>query len=274
MKINEIALGNIYLKQYMWDTPDPKAAVLILHGFADHAKRYEHLAQFFVKNNFGVMSYDMRGHGESEGTRAYVKHFQSYIDDLQTVLTDFEREYDEIPRFLFGHSMGGLVAAYASAKNKLNEIDYVILSNPALDIESNQPKFLVWLIQFLSKIAPKTKTIKLDSKTISRDPKVVKAYEEDPLVYRKGTKPGMINQFNNAGRWMRNNAHKFAHPLLLLYSLSDTTVVPKASELFYEKVNSTDKEKVHFEGLYHELINEPEKDQVMETLIKWCDSRI
>ena len=257
-----------------WKINNPKAAILIVHGFAEHSGRYEHFAQFFNDSLYQVYSYDLLGHGKSSGLRAFVKSFDEYNDELEIIIEQFKSENQGLPLFILGHSMGGLIVGINAAQKRLHGINNVILSNPAMDIDSNQPKILVMLVRLLSKFTPKMPTVKLDSKFISRVEAVRISYDTDPLNYRGGSRPGMVNEFDKAGKWLAKNSKKFTQNLFLNYSKADKVVYPQGSEKFFDSVSSADKEIVEYPGLYHEILNEPEKLQVMQNMISWCDQRL
>ena len=190
MKNSLITINNVAINHIDWPISSPKASLIIVHGYAEHAARYDHVARFFNEHGFTVRSYDLKGHGKSEGLAAYIDDFQEYVNNLETIVNDFHNENSGIPHFVLGHSMGGLIVSIAAAKKKLDQGDKIILSNAGFDIESNQPKILVMLIRFLAKILPKIQTVKLDSEFISRDQTERKKYDNDPLNYRGGSKPG------------------------------------------------------------------------------------
>ena len=270
--VNEINGRQIHFIE--WAINDPKAMILIVHGYAEHSLRYAHVAKFFNQNGYSVQSFDFTGHGKSEGLPAYIKDFDTYINELEFAIKKLQTDYQGKPIFILAHSMGGTVAGIAAAKQKIGGVNNLILSNPGLDIVSNQPSILVSLIKILASLAPKMKTTKLSSEFISRDAHERDKYDNDPLNYREGARPGFANEFDKAGDWLRNNADKVTQNIYLNYSLTDKVVNPKASETFYEKVSSQDKTKTEYTGLYHELLNEPEKETVMKNMLEWCEKRL
>lgn len=257
-----------------WFIPDPKAVILIVHGYAEHSARYSHVADFFNKNGFSVQAFDFTGHGKSEGLRGYISDFNIYVNELEFATNKLAEDFPSTPIFVLSHSMGGTVAGIAAAKNKMGGVKNLILSNPGLDIVTLQPAILVSIVRLLAPIAPKMKTSKLSSEFISKDPKEREKYDTDPLNYRQGARPGFANEFDKAGAWLRNNADKITQNIYLNYSLTDKVVNPKASEVFFEKLSSHDKSKTEYPGLYHELLNEPEKEVVMSNMLTWCIERI
>jgi alpha-beta hydrolase superfamily lysophospholipase len=274
MKTSDIEINGNQIHLIDWDIEKPSAILLIVHGYAEHCFRYDHVAKFFNTHSFHVRSFDFYGHGKSEGLEGYVSDFDVYVSELEEITARTKADFPEIPIFILGHSMGGVVTGIAAAKKRLSGIDKIIFSNPGLDITSNQPAILVALIRLLAPIVPKLKTTKLDSEFISRDPIVREKYDTDPLNYRKGARPGFANEFDKAGQWLREHAEKIDQHVYLNYSLTDKVVNPKASEIFYDQISSEDKTKSQYEGLYHELLNEPEKEEVMENILKWCQERL
>ena len=269
---NRINDRNIHFIE--WAVNDPKAILLIVHGYAEHSLRYAHVAAFFNQNHYAVHSFDFTGHGKSEGLPGYIKNFDTYVSELEFAIKTLQASNPGKPIFILAHSMGGVVTGIAAAEQKIGGLNNLILSNPGLDIVSNQPKILVILVRFFAKIAPKMKTTKLTSEFISRDVREREKYDNDPLIYREGARPGFANEFDKAGEWLRNNADKVTQNLYLNYSLTDKVVNPAASESFFDKLGSKDKSKTEYPGLYHELLNEPEKDLVMANMLAWCNDRI
>ena len=274
MKKSLITVNNVAINHIDWPISNPKASLIIVHGYAEHAARYDHVAQFFNDQGFSVRSYDLKGHGKSDGLTAYIDDFQEYVNNFEAIAKNFHKECSGVPHFVLGHSMGGLVVSIAAAQKKLDQDNKILLSNAGFDIVSNQPKALVLLIRLFAKLLPKIKTVKLDSEFISRDEKERKKYDNDPLNYRGGSKPGWVNQFDRAGGWMRNNAKLFTHPVMINYSPTDTVVHAQASEDFYNNIGSVDKTLEVYDGLYHELLNEIEKAEVMQKMLEWCQSQM
>lgn len=274
MKTSKIDIQGTSIHIVDWAIEKPQALLLIVHGYAEHCSRYDHVAKFFNGHSFQVRAFDFYGHGKSGGERAYVESFETYVSELQEVTALTKSQFPDIPIFVLAHSMGGTVAGIAAAKRRLNGVDKLIFSNPGLDIVSNQPALLIGLIRLFAKVVPKFKTSKLSSEFISRDANERKKYDNDPLNYRQGTKPGFANEFDKASSWLRENAAKIDQKIYLNYSLSDKVVYPQASEAFFEAVSSKDKTKTQYEGLYHELLNEPEKQEVMDNILAWCKERM
>jgi alpha-beta hydrolase superfamily lysophospholipase len=274
MKTSIIDINETSIHLIDWGIEKPSAVLLIVHGYAEHSLRYDHVAKYFNSHSFHARSFDFYGHGKSGGVRAFVEDFETYVAELEAVTELTKTQFPNIPIFILAHSMGGTVTGIAAAKKRLNGLDKIIFSNPGLDITSNQPAILVKLIRLLAPIVPKLKTTKLSSEFISRDPIEREKYDNDPLNYREGTRPGFAHQFDKASSWLRENASKIDQDFYLNYALSDKVVYPEASVAFFEAISSADKTKTHYEGLYHELLNEPEKEEVLENILVWCKNRM
>lgn len=253
-------------------TGEARAHVLIVHGYAEHSSRYQHLAAFLNIHGVAVHSFDLRGHGQSEGLRAYVDRFELYLKDLTAVLDRVRVNAAKKPVFLFGHSMGGaIVTMYAITRQP--KINGVILSGPALKVSEDISPLLQSVSSILSKVAPKLKTIKLDATAISRDPEVVKKYQEDPLVYTGPTYARTGAELLAAAKFIQPRMELFRVPALIMHGTADRLTDPMGSKQLYQRANIEDKELKLWEGLYHELVNEPEKKEVMDTILAWIEPR-
>ena len=167
----------------------PKAAVVIVHGIGEHSGRYAHVAAHLLLHDYAVYAFDLRGHGRSEGhPRVYVASFDEYVSDLDCFLADVRKEHRG-PLFLLGHSMGGGIAALYVIERGTDGLAGLVLSSAALQIPADLSPLLQKAAGVLSRFLPKLPLTKLDTANLSRDPAVVRAYEEDPLVYTGGVRP-------------------------------------------------------------------------------------
>jgi alpha-beta hydrolase superfamily lysophospholipase len=256
--------------------PDGEAsgAVVIVHGFGEHSGRYEHVAGRLVAAGFAVHAYDQRGHGRSEGERAYVTTFRDYLMDLDQFLGSVRAAEAGKPVFLLGHSMGGgVVALYVATRQP--EVAGIVLSGAATQPQAGLVnRLLDPTIRLVAKVAPKTPLQALAAADVSRDPEVVTAYEEDELVYHGPLRFGMIAAFGRATRRIRDDAMLIADPILIMHGTEDALVGVDASRTLYEAVSSRDKTLKEYPGLYHEILNEPEQDQVLDDLVAWLYARL
>lgn len=250
----------------------PRAVVVILHGLAEHGGRHVPLAEALASRGYAVVAPDLRGHGRSEGAWAYVNDFEDYMRDLDALAQETRSRYPESPLFLFGHSMGGAIAALWVITRQ-PALRGLILSSPAVRLWQDAHLALNLMMKVLNRIAPKMATIPLRAYEISRDPTVVRDYDADPLVYRGGVRVRMGYALAQAARRLRESADEIETPLLILQGTEDHLVHPDGALLLNQKARSRDKTLRLYEGLYHETLHEPEQETVLADLLDWLESR-
>jgi alpha-beta hydrolase superfamily lysophospholipase len=244
-----------------------------VHGYGEHSGRYDHVADTFTKRGATVCAYDQRGYGRSEGPRAYVDSFDRYLDDLDRVLHHVRTDVPDRPLFLFGHSMGGLVAL-KYVLDRTPSLEGLMLSAPAIEINPNLAPLLRRLAQFLGRIAPRLPTTRSPEGAISRDPAVVEAAKNDPLNYHGRVLARTGAEMLKAGAAVREQLHALTDPFLVIHGTADALASPKWSERLYERAASDDKTLQLYDGLYHETFNEPEQDEVLADLGEWLAARL
>ena len=249
-----------------WTTPgSPTSVVVIVHGYAEHCGRHAALATCLVEHGHAVFSYDQRGHGHSGGRRAYVPAFDHYLDDLGAMLDEARSNAPNVPVFLFGHSMGGAVATLYCLERRPN-VDGLILSSPALKLPDVAP-LLQRLSSVLSRLFPRLPTLKLDLAHLSRDPEVVAQAKADPLYFHGRIPARTGAELIRATKRIRQQMDALTLPFLLFHGTEDQITDPAGSSELYRRARCTDKTLALYPGLYHETLNEPEKDQVLEETI-------
>jgi alpha-beta hydrolase superfamily lysophospholipase len=257
-----------------WRAKDPSALVFLVHGYAEHSKRYDHFASFLNQNNITLVAYDQRGHGESQGETAYIHDGQYLIEDLHQFISTYYRE--DIPCFVFGHSMGGLVTAayFLSEYKDTHDIKGIILSAPGLMPSKAISPFLIKISGFLGKYFPKLKTIKLDPTAVSSDPNEVEKYVNDPLVYsgkwiaRTGAE--LVKMMNR----VQEQAKNFNQAFFLGHGDKDKIAEIEGSRKFFMNASTEDKAFKTYEGFYHELLNEPGRQEFMDDVFTWIKDRV
>lgn len=255
-----------------WSVADPQATVAIVHGIAEHSGRYRHVGNYLAMRGYTVHAFDLRGHGQSPGKRILFHHIDEHSEDVGEFLQWVQSQKGEEPLFLVGHSMGGLVVTYhvLTASPALRG---VILSAPALKLNEVSPA-LVAVARVLAKVLPTTPVQQLDFTAISRDPVVVAENQNDPLVYHGGIPAATGLAFQNAVTYVQQHLAEFCLPLLLLHGTADRMVMPEASQLLYAQAASTDKTLRQYDGLYHEVFNEPEQAEILAEVVAWLDARV
>lgn len=259
--------------QYWAPESRPEALVLLVHGYGEHCNRYGGVARAFVAQNVRVYAYDQRGYGRSGGRRAYIDSFETYLDDLEHVLQVVRSQGPDRPLFLFGHSMGGLVAL-KYVLDRAPSLHGLLLSAPALEINPDLAPLLRRAAQVLGRLWPTLPTTRSPDDAISRDPAVVADAENDPLNYHGRVLARTGAEMLRAGTDTRARLHTLHTPFLVLHGTADSLTNPQWSRTLYHRAPAPDKTLRLYEGLYHEIFHEPEKEEVLNDLADWISARL
>jgi alpha-beta hydrolase superfamily lysophospholipase len=245
--------------------------VAIVHGYAEHCGRYQHVAERLTAEGYAVHSFDLRGHGRSAGDRTLVHSFNEHLSDVKRFLAWVRERHAGTPVFLLGHSMGGMIATlYVIARQP--ELAGLILSGPALPAPAGSSAPLQRAKAFLRRTKPGAPRV-LPAATISRDPEVVAAYESDPLVYRGPGRPESMQAGTRARQRIGRDMERISVPLMILHGTGDLLTSPAGSEALFARASAKDKTLKLYEDLYHEVFNEPEQDEVFDDLVEWLNER-
>ena len=251
----------------------PRALLLVAHGLGEHSARYLSLARYFVGHDYAVAALDHNGHGCSEGSPGYVQAFDDYTSDLAMFQDVLATRYPEMPVFLLGHSMGGLISGCYLLQAQ-DRFSGAILSGPVIRTGEHPGPIQLFLIRLLASLIPRLGLKKLDANGVSRDAEVVSAYINDPLVYHGKLSARLLREFFAGIGKLETNAGNLRLPLLILHGGEDVMVSPEGSRMFYSWVSSPDKTLKIYPGLYHEIFNEPERAEVLADVLGWCEKRL
>jgi len=252
----------------------PQALVLVVHGVGEHCGRYDHVAQALLAGGYAVRGFDHRGHGRSGGLRGHVDGFQHYTRDLKAVLDDFRAAHpDDIPCFLLGHSMGGLIVLQFLQEYADEAVSGAILSNPCLEVAVNPPALKVAAGKLLSRILPQLRLDnELDTSLLCRDPDAVRAYEQDPLVHRK-VSTRWYTSLLAAMEQVTGSSVRSALPTLWLLGGKDSICAPDGSRRFAGSLADGTATIREWPEAFHEVHNGPDKQAYLTALRSWLDSR-
>lgn len=250
-----------------------KAVLLLVHGLAEHSGRYINVVNCLVPKGYAVCSFDYQGHGKSEGLRGYVKRFSCYLDDLKSFLGIVRNMYPEKKIIIVGHSVGGTIAA-TFATNHQDEFDGLILSGATIKPGASLSRVKIIMANFLSLILPKMGVDIIDASTISRDKAVVDAYVNDPLVYRGKISARLGAELIRAMQEITRQMSQIKLPILIMHGTDDQLCNPEGSLMLYKGVSSPDKTLKLYDGLYHEIFNEPERKEVFADMEAWLVARM
>ncbi len=250
-----------------------KAVVLLAHGLGEHSGRYEAFAEHCNANDIAVIAPDHRGHGQSPGERVFVKSFDEYLSGMRECRAIVTADYPQLPCFLFGHSMGGLIAARLLLQDQ-RQYAGAMLSGPAFVVSEPPSAPVLWLGRLLARLLPKAGMLALDANGVSRDPEVVAAYRDDPLVHHGKVTAGLGIALIDAMAQTLQDASAITLPIIMMHGGADTLAAAAGSERFFQNIGSTDKTLRLLPGLYHEILNEPEGDSVALDYIHWLEDRL
>jgi alpha-beta hydrolase superfamily lysophospholipase len=241
------------------------------HGVSEHSGRYAWTGKELAARGYALYALDHRGHGQSEGARAVIDRVDNAVADLGRLiaLAEAESAGDRQP-FLFGHSMGGFLAL-AFATRRQSEIRGLMLSAPVAVLEAASPVQRV-AGHVLSAVAPKLGVYAINSSTVSRDPEVVRDYDADPLNFHGKLPARTVHEMAQEVARFPDTVPRIAVPLLIQVGTGDELVPPASSELVYGWASSEDKTLKRYDGLYHEILNEPERETVLADMLEWLDA--
>jgi alpha-beta hydrolase superfamily lysophospholipase len=251
---------------------DASAVVVIAHGAGEHSGRYVHVAQRLTTEGYAVYAIEHRGHGRSQGPRALIDRLDNAVADLDRLVALAGAEHPGTPVFLLGHSMGGTIAvSYALAHQQ--RLAGLVLSGPLAALDPT-PAPLRLTARALAVIAPRTPLIGIDAALVSRDSAVVEDYRRDPLVYHGKLPARTVVELAGAIDSFPDAVGAITVPVLIMYGTDDGLCPPRGSVMLSERIGSTDRTLLDYAGLYHEILNEPEREQVLADLCAWLSARV
>lgn len=272
------ALDGVRLYAQGWE-PDgqAKAVVCLIHGLGEHSGRYAYVADFLNREGFSLFAFDLRGHGKSGGPRGGSPSFNAFMEDITLLLEQARRRYPGQPLFLYGHSLGALLALNFALRCK-PDLAGVVVTGPGLHTPLTEQKLKIAFAKAMGGILPNQGlSTGLDPNALSRDPEVARAYISDPLVHDRTTLR-MAKTTLEAIPWAFEHACDFNLPLLLMQGTADRLTYASGTQEFASRVLQgkcqCDCTVKLWEGLYHELHNEPEKEEVLQYMVDWMKDKM
>ena len=266
------ASDGLQLFEQSWSPEVVKALIVVVHGYAEHSARYESAALHLARKGYAVQAFDLRGHGRSQGKRCFVRAFDDYLDDLHVVLLRATRTWPRKPVFLLAHSLGGLIASLYVISERA-ELSGFILSAPSVKLGRDFSQLKARASLVLGRLFPHLPMIRFRSSSLSRDSAVVQAYQTDALVYHGRTPARTASEIIRAIQRVQLNVERIAIPLLVMHGSQDQVADIEGSKELYARARSRDKRIRICDGLYHEIMNEPEKASVLDEMSDWLDVR-
>jgi len=270
--------------EYFWTTRDnvkiygqewkpegkQKAAIAMVHGLGEHSGRYEHVAEAFTAAGYSLTAFDLRGHGKSEGVRGHAPSYALIMEDITHNIGLAREHFPGLPVFIYGHSLGGNLTLYYCLTQK-PQLKGAIVTSPGLATAAPVPAVKLALGKMMYNLMP---AMQMDNgllrSGLSRDPEVEKKYSADPLVHGKISARLALDLINN-GKFIVDHAAEFPIPLLLMQGTGDLLVNPPMTKKFANAAPLAKITYKEWDGMYHELHNEPEKAQVLKAMTDWLD---
>lgn len=259
--------------RYAWLPASPTRAMILVHGYGEHAGRYDEMAMYFAARGFAVHAYDQAGHGRTRGPRGHVDRFDRLLDELARFVGQVGVDHPGLPIALVGHSMGGLVVA-ATAALRQPAVDRIVLSGALLELpaDSLDRRLRLLAARILSAIAPRIGlSTGLDAAGLSRDPEVVRRYVEDPYVKDRMSArfaAGLAAMVDEVAR----SASRVERPILILHGEADPICPVSGSRRFHAgldpRIGKSSRLSV-YPGLRHEIFNEPEREPIWQEMLDW-----
>ena len=267
-------VGGVRIVYDVW-TPDtvPRGVVVLAHGYGEHARRYDHVAQRFGEAGLATYALDHRGHGRAGGKRVRVRYMKEFVSDYRNLVLLARKDNPGLPIIVLGHSMGGGIA-FAYGVQYPGEYDLMVLSGPAIAAHTGVSRLKAVVGKTVGSILPDLPIEQIDANLVSRDPLVVADYKADPLVYRGKIPAGIGKALLVVGETMERKAPGITAPLLVVHGEDDQLVSAEGSRRLVECIGSTDVELKVYPELYHEVFNEPERDQVLNDVTTWIVARL
>lgn len=265
-------VGGLKIATRSW-TPEgsPRAIMILIHGFNAHSGYMTWPAEQFAAKGLAAYALDLRGRGKSEGKRFYVENFSDYLADVDRFVQIARTENPGLPVYVLGHSAGGVIATSYVFEHQ-SEIAGLICESFAYDV--GLPDAVSLILKGISHLTPHLHVFALKNADFSRDPKAVAAMDADPLIAKESQPAETAAEMLKAADRLTENFSKFTTPVLIIHGTADKATRPAGSQHFYDTAGSTDKTLKLYEGHYHDLLNDVDRESVMADIQAWIDERL
>jgi acylglycerol lipase len=264
--------GQLRLFFRSWHPADtPRGVVVIVPGFNSHSGYYTWVGEQFVADGLAVYALDLRGRGKSDGERFYIDSFAEYVSDVASFVKLVKSREPGLPVFLLGHSAGGVVACLYAIDGQA-ELTGLICESFAHQVPA--PEFALAVFKGLSHVAPHAHVLRLKNEDFSRDSTVVTAMDADPLIARETQPTQTLAEMVRADERLKQEFPRITLPVLILHGMADRATKPSGSQVFFNTAGSKDKTLKLYEGMFHDLLNDVDKEVVMSDITSWIDARL
>ncbi|MEO7044026.1 MAG: lysophospholipase [Ferruginibacter sp.] len=243
-----------------------KGIIIFTHGFNSHSAYFQWSAEQFTAQNYAVYALDQQGRGQSEGERFYTDNIYDAVADVDFVVDLAKNEHPNLPTFILGHSAGGVLACLYALEHQ-EKLSGLISESFAFKVPA--PEFALAVLKGLSHIAPHLHTIKLKNEDFSRNPEAVAIMNNDPLIADESEPSKSMEQLVKADDRLEKEFPLITLPVFILHGTADKAAKPSGSQFFFDNAGSTDKTIKFYDGHYHDLLNDLDKEIVMTDIIDW-----
>jgi alpha-beta hydrolase superfamily lysophospholipase len=248
-----------------------RAVVVLCHGFNSHGGYYVRTGEALAARGFAAYALDLRGRGRSDGERFYIESISEYVQDVAAVVTLAKSRHAGLPTYLLGHSAGGVVSCLYALEHQAELAGLVCVS---FAFQVPAPDFAIAALKGLSHLAPHAHVLRLKNEDFSRDPAVVQAMNDDPLIAHESQPTRTVAELARADERLRREFPHITLPVLILHGTADKATKPSGSQIFYDSAGSNDKTLELYEGHYHDLLNDVGREQVLGDVVEWIEARV
>lgn len=264
--------GGLNIRFRSWRPEEnPRALLIIVHGFNSHSGQYLWAAERFAASGYAVYAHDQRGRGKSEGDRFYVEQVEDYVDDVATLVALARSRDPGLPVFMLGHSAGGVISCVYVLEHP-EELDGFICESFALKVPA--PELLLKSVEWLSRYFPRLPVLKLPNKGFSRDSKVVESMNKDPLIAKEIQPAITVAAMLRANERVESEFSRIRLPVLIIHGAADTVTSPIGSKIFQQYAGSDDKTLKIYPEHVHDLLNDIGKEKVIADILGWISPRV
>ncbi len=260
----------IFVRSWLPGAP-PRGVIAIVHGVKSHSGYYQWAAEQFVANGYAVYAVDLHGRGKSDGERFYLEKMGDYLDDVDSLIGLASSRHSSAPLFLLGHSAGGVISSVYTLEHQAKLTGFICES---FAFQVYAPDFALAVVKGLSHIAPHAHVLHLKNEDFSRNPAVVKAMNEDPLIAHEAQPTRTVAELVRADERLKREFPSITLPILILHGTEDKVTKPAGSQLFYDTAGSADKTLKLYEGHAHDLLNDLDREKVMGDIVGWVNAHL
>ncbi len=261
--------GALFVRSWS-GTSQPRALLVICPGFNSHSGYYAWVGAQSAEAGYATYALDLRGRGKSEGERFYVQTFADYVADLSALVSLAKKRHPSLPVFLLGHSAGGVICSLYTLEHG-KELAGFICEDFAFEVPA--PDVALAILKGVSHFAPHAHSLTLKNADFSRDPQVVAAMNQDPLIAGEAQPFATMAAIVRADEQLKRDLPKIETPLLIIHGTADKAAKPSGSEHLNERASSLDKTLKLYEGRFHDPLNDVGREEVMSDILSWLGQR-